>query len=1134
MKNLIKLLVASLIALSPVTASAAITLNSTLVDTPSLAHDATYVQDLQGLKISGLSGQAVIGLAPTPAPSTFQDGTQSTGTITVTDYTVLSATSATNSITVASTSGLRGATIAVPGYTLKEGIDWAVGATTSLTAASIQSAFAKVTFLQVSRVGAVVTLTAPLGTAYNSTGLTTTAPSQLTIATPTFTGGRNNAVVTINGVALTQGTQWSAGASTTAAALSLSNAINSALGATLTSSPSGGVVSLLSDENGSVFNYKLASSVAAITLSGSLMTGGTDPDITVGSTLIEVLDHDTSLGEAVLFTGSGYADLTSGTTYFSIPVSADSLRLATSKSNALIGTAIEITSVPAHLTANTATLSPIAASGAPGLKWQSSDDGSSWTDLSVSSLPSTVVTSDPSEAAWNFGTPSYRFIRANVAGPTTGGVTLTLSIRGSDSLPEQFPSTVVLGDIAGATGIPLPPDVATNPSYTFQVATDNGDYSTVGAAITGIQALGLPSGATVNIVINGGNYTESPFVLPNRFALTGLRFAQLNFNSASPAVTIPGLSAIEGLGITNSGGPALDVLASSGTTLRNLSATGASGYGIRLTSGTINMLNVGGIATSGHGIWILGNANPQGQVVTAQTSGGGHALFYSGASGGGAWINSTFNGHNGFASVMLSTGAPRFQGVSICAKSGQHAIDAAFPTTSGIGSGLITYTNSCVGGGGLSRTLGSNVQFYPNQGSAGLQILNNFAAGSATDYTLWATSSTNNRGLVVWGPGSACPGCVGIGTPFAGGVGTPTSGVNLQVNGNARVGSSNSSGSASTPLRTQNPNLPAVNGASARLALSVGNSAASNIDVAGIGGLFEDVTLSSGSLVLLTNGGASGSVLTERARITSSGLFGIGTTAPTGLFTVVDATGIPSTGYDEANPAPAGNLVSTSSGTVVRMSGVNGYALIGSGGIHGFGFDGLGGYMTGVCHNGDEITPTACADGDLITFIGGKPYDGSTPHSQMSSKAAIQMTAAENSAVGANGTSISLDTTLIGTSTRRQRQKIYDTGRISIAPRANTVTPLGLLHLQGTDGGIGITGNGVSLYATEALVTLSTVTATGVFSSGEVQAGGGSNILYWCSAPTDPTQADVVVRTNVNAATNCAGGTLVPTSVKVD
>lgn len=938
MKNLIKLLVASLIALSPVTASAAITLNSTLVDTPSLAHDATYVQDLQGLKVSGLSGQAVISLAPTPASSSFHDGTQSIGQLVVTDYSVLSATSATNSITVASTSGLTGATIAVPGYTLKEGIDWAIGATTSLTAASIQAAFAKVTFLQVSRIGAVITLRAPIGTAYNSTGLTTTAPSSLTIATPTFAGGRNNAIVTINGVMLTQGTQWSAGGSNTAAASSLSGAINTALGAVLTSTPTVGTINLKSDFNGSVYNYKLASSVAAITISGALMTGGTDPDISVGSTVISVDDHGMSLGEAALMAGTGFTNLTSGTTYFAIPLSDDSLSLATSKSNALVGTAITITAIATHTVANTATLSPLAASGSPSLKWQSSDDGSSWTDLDISSLPSSVVASDPSEASWNFGTPSYRFLRANVHGPTTGGVSLSLALRGIDSLPEQFPATVVLGSIAGATGVPVPPNVVTgvgttnslpiftsagvvgnsvvtqsgnsvvvpgsvtasaffgdgshltgvsHPSYTFQVATANGDYSTLASAVSGVTALGLPAGSTVNFVINGGVYSETPIILPNQWNITSLRGATLLYNTASPAITMVGFSAIEALSINNSGGPGIDIVSSSGTTMRNVSATGATGFGIRIASGTANMLNVAGIATSGHGIWISGNANPQGQVVTGQTSGSGHALFYSGASGGGAWINSTFNGHNSFAAVMLSTGAPRFQGVAICAKVGQNAIDAAFPTTAGVGSGLITYTNSCVGGGGLSRTLGANVQFFPNQGSAGLQIMNNYAAASATDYTLWATSSTNNRGLVVWGPGSACPGCVGVGTPAAGGVGTPDAGINLQVNGNARVGSSNSSGGTSTPLRTRNPNLPAVNNAGAQFAFSIGNNAAVNIDVAAVTGIFEDVTKSSGSLVFLTNAGASGNTLTERMRIISSGNVGIGTSAPTEILHVV-------------------------------------------------------------------------------------------------------------------------------------------------------------------------------------------------------------------------------------------------------
>lgn len=156
-------------------------------------------------------------------------------------------------------------------------------------------------------------------------------------------------------------------------------------------------------------------------------------------------------------------------------------------------------------------------------------------------------------------------------------------------------------------------------------------------------------------------------------------------------------------------------------------------------------------------------------------------------------------------------------------------------------------------------------------------------------YALWVTTSTNNRGLVVGGATSSCPGCVGIGTPSAGGLGLPLSaGENLQVNGLGRVGSNNSSGGASVAFRTQNPNSPAVSGASVRVGLRVGTNSG-NRDVAGIGGLAEDVAVSSGALILLTNAAGAGSdTLTERARITSSGRMGIGKTNPS---TTLDVNG---------------------------------------------------------------------------------------------------------------------------------------------------------------------------------------------------------------------------------------------------
>lgn len=456
MKKLIGLLMAGVAAVAVAT-RADVIFAPTLASETSLAHDATFQADLQDLRLVGLTGQAAFTSAATASPVTFQDGRQSTGSITVTDFSVLSATSATNTLTVASTSNLVGASITLPGAVFRQGIDWAVGATVSATAESIQAALQQVTILQVTRIGAVITLRAPVGTLYNTYGLTASVPSSLVAATPTFTGGRNNAIVTINGLSLTQGTQWSAGGSTIAAAASLASAINgSALGATITATATGGgSINLISNANGATFNYLLSSSVAAITLSGASMTGGVTPDITVGSQVIRIAAHGLSLGLPVLYTGSpAISPLTAGTTYFAIPVDSNSIRLATSKSNAVAGTAITFTSIAPHLTASVGTLSSLSISGTPSFKWQDSDDGLSWADMAFGSVTMTSYATPPRTVAWNFGQPSKRFIRANVVAPTTGGIALQLSLRGANSIPEDFSNNAYVGDGSGLTGVP--------------------------------------------------------------------------------------------------------------------------------------------------------------------------------------------------------------------------------------------------------------------------------------------------------------------------------------------------------------------------------------------------------------------------------------------------------------------------------------------------------------------------------------------------------------------------------------------------------------------------------------------------------------------------------------------------------
>jgi len=106
----------------------------------------------------------------------------------------------------------------------------------------------------------------------------------------------------------------------TAAALSLSNAIAAApqTGNFLTSSPSAGVITLASKSNGAVYNFGLASSVAGITISGALMTGGSDMNYALNSKVINIAAPRASARGFRFSTRSiwrAYSPSRTGTTY---------------------------------------------------------------------------------------------------------------------------------------------------------------------------------------------------------------------------------------------------------------------------------------------------------------------------------------------------------------------------------------------------------------------------------------------------------------------------------------------------------------------------------------------------------------------------------------------------------------------------------------------------------------------------------------------------------------------------------------------------------------------------------------------------------------------------------------------------
>lgn len=427
-------------ALARVSEAAVVIYDQAIIDSSGLSIDTAPYIDLRAVGIGALSAQATYTSA-TVSAVTFTDGTQSTGSFTVLDNTALSSASASNNITVTENAGVSGARLNLPGYSLREGIDWVKRDVASNTAVSLKAALDKVPFLSVSRVGAVIYATAPYGSFWNSFTMASSTPTCLTVASAAFSGGADNAYIAINGIRLRQGTEWQKGASAAATATAIKNAINSTtkLSRYLSASSANGVIYATSTLAGTLYNFTLTtSSPTAISRVSATMTGGTNPATTLGSATIAKTAHGLNTGLAVLFTSSTVhsnnvpGNLTALTTYFAIRVDADNFKLASTKPNALAGTAITINSSTTQQTADTFTLTPLSIAGTPAFKWQVSNNNSSWSDLAVSSVTMLSYTNPATDTFWAFGYIGARYIRANIVAPSTGAISIAIRAVGTD------------------------------------------------------------------------------------------------------------------------------------------------------------------------------------------------------------------------------------------------------------------------------------------------------------------------------------------------------------------------------------------------------------------------------------------------------------------------------------------------------------------------------------------------------------------------------------------------------------------------------------------------------------------------------------------------------------------------------
>ena len=404
--------------------------NGYLANESGLSYNKKYVLDISKYDGSKVSAQVIYGTTAFNT-TTFSDGRQSTGNITVVSYAVLSSATATDYITVTSTSNLINSQLTVTDpnyqiYVLYNGFDWNTGATTALTAKSLASAISNISGLSASSAGNVVYATATYGAIGNLFKFVSNN-SSVSVNAAYFTGGRDPAVLTIGGTAFPYGS-WT-GSSNGAVATSIASAINAST-LKLAAIARGSVVYATSTLNGTAYNYNMLSSTpVALTVSASTMSGAVDPAFSLGGSSIYSLAHGLTTGLPVLYTANSASigGLTDQTTYYAIPAGTNYVSLATSSVQAQFGLPIVFTSSTTQLSAHAPTLAPLANAGTSTFIWQVSNDGTNY--ITAPSTGTVIIGNSPTDLGIDFGYLNYRYLRLNVTAPTAGGVMVVAPIN---------------------------------------------------------------------------------------------------------------------------------------------------------------------------------------------------------------------------------------------------------------------------------------------------------------------------------------------------------------------------------------------------------------------------------------------------------------------------------------------------------------------------------------------------------------------------------------------------------------------------------------------------------------------------------------------------------------------------------
>jgi hypothetical protein len=256
----------------------------------------------------------------------------------------------------------------------------------------------------------------------------TVSTGNITVVSTTALAGK---YLTINRVELVAGTDFAVGYPTTTAT-NIASAINShyILSTLMSAQAISTVVYTTSTLVGG--NFPLATSDATkVSVSGANMTGGTGAGYSAATDVVRVPSHGFTLGLPILYSGTPVIQgILTGTTYYALPIDSDTIYLATTSALALAGSYINLNAQHANATAATYTLAPLGMEASTaGFYWQESNDNSTYFSVGGSSVTISSNTVNSTVYSRDFSDVNYRYLRAYVVGPTTGGVAIKAVIN---------------------------------------------------------------------------------------------------------------------------------------------------------------------------------------------------------------------------------------------------------------------------------------------------------------------------------------------------------------------------------------------------------------------------------------------------------------------------------------------------------------------------------------------------------------------------------------------------------------------------------------------------------------------------------------------------------------------------------